>query len=115
MTITRLAFFKLLAAVGLTQLPSQDPAGTQCLVSNDGIELRFAPCSCGEGDERCPLGHCQKPTIVKVQQMTPMDSVAWRDAGTEQVKVDFPSGAFELHVCSACGIMYAPQGDKADK
>ena len=122
--ISRAMFFKLLAAVGLgqdiqrlpytplpefpPQLPSC-PEGYDCTVIKDGV-VRFTPQEhphlreCKEGEERCPLGHCQKPSEFVLL----LRSVGANDG--EGVKMDgfdfFRHGA---SVCSTCGMLYVKQ------
>jgi hypothetical protein len=117
MTLTRAGFFKgLLAAIGLVQvLPKPD--NKQCLRQVPGkYEFEWTRCDadCEEGEERCPLNHCQKPRVVKVQAMTEMDTFQWRNDGTgaQPTKTDIPSGAFEQHVCAVCWVVYVPQETK---
>jgi hypothetical protein len=95
MTITRMAFFKLLAAIGLGQAAKANGAVTYprpCPDFPDGpcVETGPTKMSCKDGEERCPLGHCQKPAQVGL-------------AAPEN-----PSGTLFVHarVCSTCGIVY---------
>lgn len=97
MTLTRLAFFKLLAAVGIGQAVPRDQL--QCLQSNDGKELHFASCSCESDKENCPLGHCQKPR--RINGTTSSLTIYAADEGAAL-------GQVELHVCSVCWIVYVP-------
>jgi hypothetical protein len=53
----------------------------------------FTP-SCKENEERCPLGHCQKPIIRMFYTIQSSQGVA---------------GACEVNICSSCGSVYVPR------
>lgn len=98
-------FFKLLGALGLGQhclkpegcsVPpgwGEMPNANKCVALRDGLYWN-APCSpsdveCKEGEERCPLGHCQKPH--------------------NQTAIFGDIEEILGHVCSTCGIVYVPK------
>lgn len=115
MLLTRVGFFKLLAAIGIGQatkvttckvgdvcelsysrgqLP-QKSDDKQCLRQVPGkYKFEWTRCNvdCEEGEERCPLGHCQKPDMFMVDEVIL--------AATTQRFVR------QLHVCSTCKILY---------
>lgn len=85
MTLTRLGFFKLLAAVGIGQSvlkagPDQDTPRWKVIKRADGTDCRPydyvgadkdgnyvcipEQCEPKPGESRCPLGHCQKPRLL---------------------------------------------------
>lgn len=104
--MTRGMFFRVMAALGLGQAIKR-PDGSDCkssdlvVGSSSGVvclEPGHGEPPCKEGENRCPLGHCQKPRNVWVGEYTQM----------------LPSNkewpiAFEQHVCSTCGIVYVQQ------
>lgn len=103
MTITRLAFFKLMAAVGIGQattrtLPTQS-SGEQCLGSDRSGPLKWVPChdECADGEEKCPLGHCQKPQKINGTTSSLTLYAAGHGNAIEQI---------EISVCSVCGVVY---------
>lgn len=126
MTLTRLAFFKLVGAMGIGQAVNLKPneiccpdnmgqgatrneilAGPKdqddnfiCMASDEHGHLHFAPCACGTDEERCPMGHCQKPKRINGTTSS-LTIYAADDPGAAL-------GQVELHVCSVCGIVYVP-------
>lgn len=91
MTLTRLAFFKWLAAVGVGQAATTNGRYGQCLRRVPGKrEYEWTTCyeECPPGEERCPLGHCQKPRVFQAQDARNVIE------------------ALEQHVCSVCGTVY---------
>jgi len=109
MTITRLAFFKLLAAFGLGQ--ATVGSDKQCLREipghKGGVEWRHCDAGCEKDEERCPLGHCQKPTIRPLL----ITSIGANE--NEAIKLDDVRLApMAASVCSICGIVYVPKDSK---
>ena len=109
MTLTRMAFFKLLAAVGIGQGIANAPVSVQCLEAGPGKKTWvWTKCDCAEGEERCPLGHCQKPhTLVHIVHDLKNGGegfavTSWRTTDVEYIA---PS------ICSTCGIVYVPPAE----
>lgn len=126
MLLTRVGFLKLLAAVGIGQAtrtqptqpssdvliqtgPLSDPA-TQCLkpsLDHRGWEFTKCNADCENGEEKCPLGHCQKPSAYL--EPKPIWGKGGRE-GTEMTGLTMmyyePGKWIAQHVCSTCGIVY---------
>jgi hypothetical protein len=101
--MTRGMFFRMLAVMGFGQAtvtldPSKMKDG-ECLRWTEKAELVTVPCKagCKKGEERCPLGHCQKPQAVDVIVDAPRITLQ-----TLQIE--------DARVCSICGIVYVPKG-----
>lgn len=108
MTLTRLGFFKLLAAVGVGQaahkLRTKGVVWTggevgQARPTNEDAPTWAAVKICEKGEELCPQGHCQKPK--RINGTTSSLTIYAADEGAAL-------GQVELHVCSVCGIVYVP-------
>ena len=84
----------LLAMLGLGQWSgsSHSSGVPMCFGWVDG-QMAQIECPCDEGQERCPLGHCQKPRQFDV-----------REASMAAVFND--NDHLLLHTCSTCGIVY---------
>ena len=84
--MTRAAFFKsVFAAFGMAR--SQEPI---CVGVVDGKQMEIeCPTGCKTGEERCPRGHCQKPTHMMLEEHF-----------GEEVIVHL------ISVCSTCRILY---------
>lgn len=70
------------------------------------------PEPCAPGESRCPLGHCQKARVVKLQPLYEVPCMRYRVDGT-LADDGLPCGVvggppFEQHICSTCGIVYVP-------
>lgn len=116
MTLTRLAFFKLLAAVGMGQQVLQDCGSKNpCLTSNGHIgavpawkcaalDGRVVECAPKEGEEYCPLGHPQKPSY----HLAPVPTDIHEYNRQRQLLMEYGGGWIVPSVCSVCGIVYVP-------
>lgn len=121
MTLTRLAFFRLLGAIGIGQAAKECTSKHPCLLGtpldlthirpldpekqclrelpgHNRFEEVRCDAGCEKGEENCPLGHCQKPDLFTV----------------DEVILGSTTGRFvrQLRICSTCGIVYVPKGDK---
>lgn len=65
---------------------------------------------CAEGESRCPIGHCQKPSAYL--EPKPIWGKGERE-GTEMTGLTMmyyePGKWIAQRVCSVCGIVYVPQ------
>lgn len=71
--------------------------------TDNGINHDDAPApvlACKPSEERCPLGHCQKPARIYPIEYS-------NEGPTEGAQFVNPAG--KLHVCSTCGIVYVPK------
>jgi hypothetical protein len=113
--MTRGMFFKVLAAVGMGQQAQHFP---MCKDAKIG-EVCLTDESCKEGEERCPLGHCQKPRHLSIvdegehclarefdQEATNKESQTERDAGVVTMKPCKETADTFMSACSTCGIVY---------
>jgi hypothetical protein len=90
--MTRGMFFKMLAAL------AQDINIPRCSDARIGKDTAcWVDQECKEGEERCPLGHCQKPMVVWLGEYT--------QRVTTSQQPEWPI-AFEQRVCSTCGVVY---------
>lgn len=104
----------VVGVMGLGQQVKTDEA--TCFVF-DGHDLKEGPCrpACKPGEERCPLGHCQKPLYLDVldidggQVMHPIRIV--NIFGTANGKKSWSTWNIKPHVCSVCGIIYTSVKD----
>lgn len=137
--MTRSAFlFKLLAVVGVGQAVTlRQPKGSQGAVtlpdcslrddliiqngpseaqqclrwSHDKHTFEWAKCDegCEKGEERCPMGHCQKPAAYL--EPKPIWGKGERE-GTEMTGLTMmyyePGKWIAQRVCSVCGVVYVP-------
>jgi len=87
--MTRAMFFKMLASLGLEQ--SNKGTGS-CIIT----ELNPCISPCKEDEERCPLGHCQKPELGPVFTIFGDENHLGVSKST-------------THTCSACGVVYVPR------
>ena len=62
------------------------------VLDGDTLKEFCAEMECGPGEERCPLGHCQKPSKAGLAKPISTDEQWFIDA----------------HICSTCGIVYVP-------
>jgi hypothetical protein len=70
------------------------------------IACERIPCElhpCKEGEERCPLGHCQKPTVLYLGEYTN------RVTPQPNEFLMYTSKIAEQHICTKCGIVYVPK------
>jgi len=102
--MTRGMFFKMLATLGLGQ-----SSGT--LICDTGTLHCEVICKEKEGEERCPLGHCQKPSAyLEPKPIWGHDDKAPDREGTEMTGMTWayyePGKWVAPRVCSTCGIVY---------
>ena len=79
------------------------PVSAQCLKPGPGKKTWVwtrCDADCEEGEEKCPLGHCQKATRIY-----PLEYNA-KPGSFESYQFVDTSG--KLHVCSVCGTVYVP-------
>jgi hypothetical protein len=106
--MTRAMFFRMLGALGLGQqahdLPTQPYgcviAGSNLVCNGKTMQPGGVP-KCADDEERCPLGHCQKPGLILVKVYPFSGLLSGQPYHLEQ------------HVCSTCGIVYVPKENHA--
>lgn len=119
--MTRAGFFKLLAAFGFGQTgkpyqdkdkwdgPYDDGQGGCFSTNHNVLNIKRVPCK--EGDEYCPLGHSQKPSQLMATQWISSTKDNAGGLGPAINLMDGHTGNYP-RVCSTCGIVYVPQGEK---